>query len=427
MFSPIQKRAFFVFFLSLRLCVTPLAAQRTPGGQTGQGGQGGQGQPGQGQGGRGTTPGVGRDNNPMDNRRPGSDNDRNPFEGQRPIFLSGKVMLEDGTPPPDPVTIERICNGNARAEAYTDSKGRFSFQLGQNMAVMQDASMSSISEPGIGAPGARDMTRNTGMTNNRGLTERDLTGCELRATAAGYRSDIVNLAGRRAFDNPDVGTILLRRLGDREGTTVSATSLQAPKDAKKAHDKAREAFKKQKWDDAVKEGEKAVAIYPKYAAAWFDLGLAYEQRNRLEDARKSYSEAMNADPKFINPYLQVALLAARERKWDEVAATSERALKLNPFDFPMAYYYNAVANLNLDKIDAAEKSAREGQKLDSEHRIPKIDQVLGVILARKQDFSGATEQLRNYLKFAPQAQDAEMVRNQLTEWEKVAGPVKTTP
>ena len=32
----------------------------------------------------------------------------------RPIYLSGKVVLQDGTPPPDLVKIERICGGNPR-------------------------------------------------------------------------------------------------------------------------------------------------------------------------------------------------------------------------------------------------------------------------------------------------------------------------
>ena len=61
----------------------------------------------------------------------------------RPVFLSGKVVMEDGTPPPDAVTIERVCGGSVRPEGYTDSKGRFSFQLGQNQGMMADASMSS--------------------------------------------------------------------------------------------------------------------------------------------------------------------------------------------------------------------------------------------------------------------------------------------
>src|SRR5262245_19909823 len=98
----------------------------------------------------GNAPGGGN-NNPGRNPFPGNNptqqnpNDQmNHFpEQQRPIFLSGKVMLDDGTPPPDSVVIERVCNGNPRAEAYTDSKGRFSFQLGQNHGMMQDASMSS--------------------------------------------------------------------------------------------------------------------------------------------------------------------------------------------------------------------------------------------------------------------------------------------
>src|SRR5215472_5711068 len=59
--------------------------------------------------------------------------------GQRPIFLSGKVVMDDGTPPPESVVIERVCGGNPRPEAWTDSKGHFSFQLGQNTAMMADA------------------------------------------------------------------------------------------------------------------------------------------------------------------------------------------------------------------------------------------------------------------------------------------------
>ena len=71
-------------------------------------------------------------------------------EMQRSIFLSGKVMLDDGTPPPEPVTIERVCNGNPRPEGYTDTKGRFSFELGRNSAMMADASTNSGSFDGIG-------------------------------------------------------------------------------------------------------------------------------------------------------------------------------------------------------------------------------------------------------------------------------------
>src|SRR5689334_21490368 len=36
------------------------------------------------------------------------------MEMERPIFLSGKVVMDDGTPPPESVVIERVCGGNPR-------------------------------------------------------------------------------------------------------------------------------------------------------------------------------------------------------------------------------------------------------------------------------------------------------------------------
>jgi len=41
-----------------------------------------------------------------------------------------------------------------------------------------------------------------------------------------------------------------------------------------------------------------------------------------------------------------------------VADATDRVIRMNPYDFPAAFYYNAVANLQLNKLDVAEKSAR---------------------------------------------------------------------
>ncbi|MDX1984255.1 MAG: tetratricopeptide repeat protein [Bryobacteraceae bacterium] len=345
---------------------------------------------------------------------------------QRPIFLSGKVVLEDGTAPMEQVVIERVCNGQPRPEGYTDSKGRFSFQLGQNQHMMADASVGSDNGfGGMNAPGQRSnssMGGFGGMSGGRQISERDLIGCEIRAVLPGYRSEVVPLSGRRTMDNPDLGTIILKRLGNVEGLTISATTAAAPKDARKAFDKGRDKARQRKWADAQKEYEKAVALYPKYANAWSDLGMVYEAQNNTEGARKAYTEALAADAKLVKPYVQMAYLWAKENKWQECADASDRALKLNPFDYPQAYFVNAVANLNLKKLDAAEKSAREGMKLDPSGRMPKIKHVLGIVLAQKQDFNGAMEHMKGYLAAIPQdGQEAAMVKKQLAEVEKFAG------
>ena len=171
---------------------------------------------------------------------PGSQPQYGVPEFQRPIFLSGKVMMDDGTPPPDPVVIQRVCNGRPRPEGYTDSKGRFSFQLGQNLSVLPDASVGR----GDYTPNSTNLGINPATGVGVGSSEemeRVLMNCELRADLPGFRSDSVSLAGRRALDNPEVGIIVLHRIGNVEGLTISATSLMAPKDARKAYEKGLEA------------------------------------------------------------------------------------------------------------------------------------------------------------------------------------------
>ncbi len=341
-----------------------------------------------------------------------------PFpEIQRPIFLSGKVVIQDGTPPPESAVIERVCNGVVRPEAYTDTRGRFSFQLGQNTSYMADASVGADS--GFGNPGSRTSGMG-GFNSGSGISERDLWGCEIRASLAGYTSDVISLGGRRSLDNPELGTIVLHRFGNVEGTTISMTSLQAPKDAKKAFDKGRDSMKKEKWTDGQKQFEKAVGLYPRYAAAWFELGVALEKSGNTAKAREAYAKALESDPKYVNPYVQLTSIAARESNWQETADTAARALRLDPYNYPNIYFYDAVAEFNLQHLDDAEKSAREALKLDPQHRIPAVNHILGVILARKGDFKGAAEFMKTYLKLAPAANDTALVKKQLAEIERVA-------
>jgi tetratricopeptide (TPR) repeat protein len=251
-------------------------------------------------------------------------------------------------------------------------------------------------------------------------------GCELRATLAGFRSDVVSLSGRRAMDNPDLGTIILHRMANVEGFTYSGTSAYAPKDAKKAYDKGREAVKKNKTADAERELQKAVDIYPKYAAAWYELGMVYQGQKKLDDARKAYAESLKADGKFVSPYAQLARLAAIDQNWEQTVEYSDKVLKLNPYLSSEVYFFGAVANLNLKNLDRAEEEAREGLKMDKQNRNPRMNQVLGVVLAQKQDFKGAAESMKSYLRLSPNAPDTDNVKRQLQEIEKQIAPAEAS-
>jgi len=368
--------------------------------------------------------------NPNDSRRQPNDNRQQFPEMQpQPIFLSGKVVMADGTPPPEPVTIERVCNsGSPRPEGYTDSKGRFSFALGQNQGMFNDASMGSNERDPFATGGFGGANRNVGGGmggmgggSSRQMLERELMGCELHAKLPGHRAQPVQLAGRRSLDNPDVGTIILHRLSNVEGLTTSMTTMTAPKDARKAYDKGRDLMKKNKLAEAQKELDKAVTLHPKFAAAWYELGRIRASANQGPEAREAFMKAIEADAKYVHPYLPLANMAVAQQKWDEAAGFSGKLIKLNPADYPVAFLLNGIANYNLKKYEEAEKSATEAVKLDPQHRLPKAHHLLGALLAEKGAFAPAAAQLRDYLKFAPAAGDADNVKKMLGEIEARMG------
>jgi len=67
-------------------------------------------------------------------------------------------------------------------------------------------------------------------------------------------------------------------------------------DAKEQVEFAIKMANKGLWTEATVRWEKAVEIDPTYAAAWNNLGIAYEQQGKFEDANKSYNKAIQLDP-----------------------------------------------------------------------------------------------------------------------------------
>jgi hypothetical protein len=157
---------------------------------------------------------------------------RVPDTTSRMIYISGKVLLADGTAPPTGVAIERVCNGIVRPEGYTDSRGNFSFQLGGQSGLFYEASMGTdpfSQEPLSGVGGAR------------GVSEREVIGCEIRANLAGFISDVVPLGFRRSLDDPDIGIIHIHPLEKVAGFTFSVTTAAAQGCAQRLRERREES------------------------------------------------------------------------------------------------------------------------------------------------------------------------------------------
>ena len=84
--------------------------------------------------------------------------------------------------------------------------------------------------------------------------------------------------------------------------------------------------------------------------------------------------------------MELSLIAWKAENWQEVADMTEKVVQLDSFDYPQAYFLIAVSNYYLKNMEAAEKSAREAERLDTRKQFPSAMRLLGVILANNQDY-----------------------------------------
>ena len=389
-----------VCFLILLSSFSPLWGQRQGGGNTGGGG---------------TTQPRSTPRQPSSTRRPQTLGENDPFGRRRlqMLILSGRIQTSSG-PLTGQVRVEFWSFGQMIRTVFSDLRGNFSisFDESSKMASLAatDASVSSArmstalgnqtGQSGFGSQGARSL----------------LNGGEIRISAPGFHPISLPTAGRtNDFGLNDLGTITLQRIAKVEGSFLSAVSFAAPKKARKEYAKALKLNKKGKVDEAESRLLSAVEIYPKYATAWNSLGEIYQGKNQIEEASDAYSRALKADPKYTVPYLHLTQLQLAEGRHQAALETLGSLLKLD-HTLGVAHYYQAVAHYALTQYGEAEQAIRQGLK--SLHTPPTMSHLLlGDLLARKGTFVEAAEELRLFLKAAPNSPNSAQARNLLARLE----------
>jgi hypothetical protein len=342
------------------------------------------------------------------------------------MFLQGRVTASDGAPVPNDVMVERVCNARIRQQVHTSPDGGFSMHLGSRADSLMDAS-------GEG-PSQRDLS---GKNADLGIPRRELANCELRATASGFSSSVVSLVDLSgSLSSVDVGSIMVRRRGKVEGATISASAYKAPKEAISAYEKGVAAQRKGKPAVARQYFEKAVAIYPAYANAWFDLGSVLRNEKQKDAAQAAFLKATTSDSRFLPPYLALSAMAFEAENWKEVVGYTNHILDLDPLHHEPGYvldldssnyveasFYNAVANFRLDKLADAEKSALKTTHTDLLTHYPQAHLLLAEIFERNKNYDGAITEVRTYLELVPRSKNTAAVRERLASLETLNAAV----
>ena len=379
--------------------------------------------PGPGPGGPAPAPTPG----PTPGRTPNVDPSSQPIQpnDERLLFILGRVKTDDGSPIPTDMIVERVCNARVRQQVYASSQGDFSMQL--NSA----ATTAYLDASGEASSQFSDTNKDPAM----GMSKHELMNCELRATASGFRPSTVNLYElSSAFSNTyDVGAILVHHM-KAKGATVSALPYKLPNDARRAFEKGLAAQKNGNLANARQYFQKSVDLYPKNAMGWFQLGTVLQKQDDKEGARKAYTQATVADPKFLPPFLSLSHFAYRAEDWRELRELTAHILDVDPvnyarvtgdivdldsLNYTSAYFYNAVANYKLNRFEEAEKSALKAERLGLRGHSAQLHLILADTFAKKANYSSAIAQLQSYLQEAPESKLAVQARERLAHYEQL--------
>jgi len=185
--------------------------------------------------------------------------------------------------------------------------------------------------------------------------------------------------------------VLSRRSGV-EGSTFSGTALKAPKDAKKNFEKAQEAIKKNKLDKARPLLEKAVAEYPEYAMAWFELGKIHQAAKDLPGRAKTpYQQAIKADAKYIYPYLHLAAVFNAQQNWEGHRGDDRAGHQAGSVRLSGRIQLQRHEPIRMGNAAEAEASAKKVVEMGAVAGIPEAEYMLGVILANRGETKAAVE------------------------------------
>ncbi len=199
-----------------------------------------------------------------------------------------------------------------------------------------------------------------------------------------------------------------------------------------------------KFEQAVAEFEKAIALDPNDANAQRNLGTAYGEQGKWEESLAAYERAVEINPNFGEAYGDMAAAYFNLGKLAEAIAAGEKGIELAP-DYATAYNNLGIVYGAQGQIDEAIALFEQGIQADSScaecyynlgfayEQVEQLDQAIaayqkavqadpnytdayenmGTVYARQNRLEEAIAQFETFLQLAP---DDDPDRAQVEEW-----------
>lgn len=189
-------------------------------------------------------------------------------------------------------------------------------------------------------------------------------------------------------------------------------SMQArPDDAAAHYNLGNFYMQRQDYQRALEAFETSIRLRPDLLAPLVNSSLVYNLLGRNERAEQCLRQALEIEPDNAAALFNLGLLLAEQKRWTEAEAALRAALKAEP-DTPVAAYNLAVI-LSRDRIDEAVEWIHKAIRLRPAE--PKYAYTLAFYLRQKGDINAAFQTLRQVIEEHPDHVDSFQLLGQMYE------------
>ncbi len=158
-----------------------------------------------------------------------------------------------------------------------------------------------------------------------------------------------------------------------------------------------------KLEQAVESYQTALGIKSDYAEAYYNLGNVFQRQGQLDAAVQSYQQALSLNPKIAQAHNNLGNVLKQQEKLDEALKSYRQALSLKP-DYSEAHCNFGIVLQKHKQFDAALKSYQQALSLKPDYAEAHCN--LGTLLQERGQLEAAAASYQRALNIKPEYAEA---------------------
>jgi Flp pilus assembly protein TadD len=196
--------------------------------------------------------------------------------------------------------------------------------------------------------------------------------------------------------------------------TGPAFAQEVPENARKAYERGVKQLENTKQtEQGIASLKEAISIFPTYYLALERLGVEYIRLQQYQPAHETLTKALEVNPNGASCHYALGVAQFHLRQIPEAAESLRRSLMLAPEspNAAFAHFYLGLAYWKTGKVADAEPHLKKSYELGGSAIPADVHMHLAKYYSDNKRYKEAADELEMFLKKAPDARDAEMIRN----------------